>query len=151
MSLELRKEAERKKPLREKSAEIFARDYNFNGEFRNVTESLIDEKVLTEEELGKGAWANFAEGNFRAWEIESLGFIFDLAPDMVKAAGATYLGGPSAAALVFGVEAGSETAGEYASRPEVSRSIRDGVPSRCNRRRCNQNLLRPSNQAGWID
>ncbi len=90
---ELRKETERKKPAREEAARVYARDYNFTGEFRNVTESLIDEKVLNEEEIGKGAWANFAEGNYKAWGIESLGFIFDLAPDMVKAAGATYLGG----------------------------------------------------------
>ena len=101
-------------------AKLYAQSFNYDGSFRDVTSSLIDEKVLTEEQMQKTPWQNFADGDVKAFGYQSLGHVFDLMPDMVKAFGATYIGGPQAMAAMFGTGAASQTTGEYASRPDVS-------------------------------
>lgn len=101
-------------------AKLYAQSFNYDGSFRDVTSSLIDEKVLTEEQMQKTPWQNFAQGDVKAFGYQSLGHVFDLMPDMVKAFGATYIGGPQAMAAMFGTGAASQTTGEYASRPDVS-------------------------------
>ena len=116
----LRKEMSELKDANVKMADVYARDFNYSGGLRDVTASLISQKVMTEEEAQKGAWNNFLEGNYEAFGYNTLGFIFDLAPDMTKAVAANYIGGPNLMAAVFGAESMSQTTGEYASRADVS-------------------------------
>jgi len=116
----LRKEMSELRDANVKMADVYARDFNYSGGLRDVTASLISQKVMTEEEAQKGAWNNFLEGNYEAFGYNTLGFIFDLAPDMTKAVAANYIGGPNLMAAVFGAESMAQTTGEYASRADVS-------------------------------
>ena len=103
-----------------KMAEVYSRDYNYSGGLGQISAELISAKVMSEEEAQKGAWANFVDKNYEAAAINTVGFIFDLAPDMTKAVAANYIGGPNLMAAVFGVDALSQTSGEYANRPDVT-------------------------------
>ena len=103
-----------------KMADVYSRDYNYSGGLGQVSAELISAKVMSEEQAQKGAWANFVDKNYEAAAINTVGFIFDLAPDMTKAVAANYIGGPNLMAAVFGVDALSQTSGEYANRPDVT-------------------------------
>ena len=116
----LRKEMVELRQTNVEMADVYARDFNYSGGLRDVTASLISEKVMTREEAQKGAWENFLDGDYEAFGYNTLGFIFDLAPDMTKAVAANYIGGPNLMAAVFGAESMAQTTGEYASRADVS-------------------------------
>ena len=117
---ELRKSLARRKEDNIDFAELYARDYNYNGGLKDTMSQLLDARVLTEEQAKKSAWGNFLDGDYEAWAVQSFGFTADLLPDMTKAVALNYIGGPNLMAAAFGLDAGSSTIGEYASRPEVS-------------------------------
>ena len=89
---------------------------------------LIDQKVMSEEDLKKGAIESLFEGDYELFGYKSIGLIFDIAPDIAKGIGAATVGslvaGPTggrvAMSLAFGLQTEDQTAGEYASRPEVT-------------------------------
>ena len=123
-----KKELEELRDKKQKVGEYYARDFAEIQAFRDVTSKLIDQKVMSEEELNKGAIESLFEGDYELFGYKTLGLIFDIAPDMAKGIGAATVGslvaGPTggrvAMSLAFGLQTEDQTAGEYASRPEVT-------------------------------
>ena len=123
-----KKELEGLRDKKQKVGEYYARDFAEIQAFRDVTSKLIDQKVMSEEDLNKGAIESLFEGDYELFGYKTVGLIFDIAPDMAKGIGAATVGslvaGPTggrvAMSLAFGLQTEDQTAGEYASRPEVT-------------------------------